>query len=689
MWITSAADLWKDLKNRYSHGDIFRVASLKEDFYAAKQGDLSITSYFAQLKSIWEEFESLRAIPSCISCSDNCTCGLKVVREYASEEFVVKFLRGLNEQYAGVRSQIMLLRPLPNTDTGATQSTFSKGKGKEKSNSATGKGSHSQKTFGKGYTSKQCTYCNRIGYLIDNCYKKNGFLAHWKQKIANHINTEGEIEDSGVDMADSGHEERNNEVQLALTQDQRDTLMALLQQSSITVSSNVNHITSSATLTQPKGRHILSASCFSANSWILDSGATDHACFIQDFFKTFMHIKPVLVNLPDGSKTTTNICGTVQLTANLILTNELPSLRMIGQAKVIGDLYVIEATPQQLSCPSVKAFSTSFMQYSVHIMNRLPSAALKNQTPYKALFSSKPDLMHLKVFGCLTFACTLTNGRHKLDSKSKKCVFLGYKPGTKGSILLDLKTREIFLSRNTEFYELVLPFKQILSTEPTIDNPTLSLIEQSTNSGSHLHMDPFLIFHDLDRSESVLPTASTTASNDQHQTFTPASSSKTNSPLHDLNISETAASPSYLHNHHDSDPMVLPNASHPSSAIEVSNSVDVAELRISTWTRNQPSYLRDYHCLAVNSHRDSKHAVAPSSTCKYPISHYLSYSSFSPKHLAYTLALMNHPDPRHYSKAVMHDCWRKAINAELEALELNKTWTITALPPGKNAVGCK
>ncbi|MED6212037.1 hypothetical protein PIB30_079338 [Stylosanthes scabra] len=30
------------MKNRYSHGDIFRVGALKEAFYAAKQGELSV-----------------------------------------------------------------------------------------------------------------------------------------------------------------------------------------------------------------------------------------------------------------------------------------------------------------------------------------------------------------------------------------------------------------------------------------------------------------------------------------------------------------------------------------------------------------------------------------------------------------------------------------------------------------------
>ncbi|MED6218532.1 hypothetical protein PIB30_027458 [Stylosanthes scabra] len=122
-----------------------------------------------------------------------------------------------------------------------------------------GKANTTQKTFGRGYTSKLCTYCNRVGHLVENCYKKNGFPARWKQKSANHISTEGEIEDSGasVEITDSGQEESGNETVLVLTPDQKQTLMALLQQPLIAAPSSVNHITSSATLTQPKDSLIL------------------------------------------------------------------------------------------------------------------------------------------------------------------------------------------------------------------------------------------------------------------------------------------------------------------------------------------------------------------------------------------------------------------------------------------------
>ncbi|XP_072087200.1 uncharacterized protein [Arachis hypogaea] len=150
-------------------------------------------------------------------------------------------------------------------------------------------------------------------------------------------------------------------------------------------------------------------------------------------------------------------------------------------------------------------------------------------------------------------------------------------------------------------------------------------------------------------------------------------------------IPHTASSTASLHDTYTSN--TTPNQVTQFAIVNSPSSIPV--LRRSEREHMQPSYLQDYHCFNLRLHRDPIQTVQLSSNCKYPLSHHLSYASFSPKHLAFTLAIINNPNPKHYSEAVMHDCWRKAIDAELATLEQNKTWTITSLPPGKNAVGCK
>ncbi|XP_072056339.1 uncharacterized protein [Arachis hypogaea] len=117
IWNNVALDLWKDLKHRYCQGDRFRVAELEEEMYQMKQGELTVTAYFTKLKSIWEQLSSFRPVPDCVMCSETCKCGLDKMREYRDENYIMRLLRGLNKQYSNVRSNIMLMNPLPDVNT--------------------------------------------------------------------------------------------------------------------------------------------------------------------------------------------------------------------------------------------------------------------------------------------------------------------------------------------------------------------------------------------------------------------------------------------------------------------------------------------------------------------------------------------------------------------------------------------
>ena len=46
-------------------------------------------------------------------------------------------------------------------------------------------------------------------------------------------------------------------------------------------------------------------------------------------------------------------------------------------------------------------------------------------------------------------------------------------------------------------------------------------------------------------------------------------------------------------------------------------------------------------------------------------------------------------EPSSYAEASRHDCWIKAMKAELQALQTNNTWRLTLLPPHKTAIGCR
>lgn len=108
----------------------------------------------------------------------------------------------------------------------------------------------------------------------------------------------------------------------------------------------------------------------------------------------------------------------------------------------------------------IQYWSYSILHF-VHLINRLPNPIIANKTPYELLYSCSPTYDDLRVFGALCFASTLTANRSKFDLQARKCVILGFQPGVKGYLSLDIQSQSIFLSRHVIFYESTFPFHNI------------------------------------------------------------------------------------------------------------------------------------------------------------------------------------------------------------------------------------
>ena len=69
-------------------------------------------------------------------------------------------------------------------------------------------------------------------------------------------------------------------------------------------------------------------------------------------------------------------------------------------------------------------------------------------------YGIKPDLRHLRVFGCAAYAMVPKSQRRKLDPKAKKLLMVGYSPQHKdGYRLYDPETRQIVIRRDVVFNE--------------------------------------------------------------------------------------------------------------------------------------------------------------------------------------------------------------------------------------------
>ena len=82
-------------------------------------------------------------------------------------------------------------------------------------------------------------------------------------------------------------------------------------------------------------------------------------------------------------------------------------------------------------------FLAETLSNATHLRNRRPSTAVKGKTTFKAWTSRKPNVKHLHVFGCEVYAHVPKDEPKKLDSKARKCIFLGYGTKTNGYRLYD------------------------------------------------------------------------------------------------------------------------------------------------------------------------------------------------------------------------------------------------------------
>ena len=62
----------------------------------------------------------------------------------------------------------------------------------------------------------------------------------------------------------------------------------------------------------------------------------------------------------------------------------------------------------------------------VYIMNKTPTVVVHGVTLEEKYSGKKPDLPHLKVFGCIAYVHIPNELCPKLDPKAKRCIFVGY-----------------------------------------------------------------------------------------------------------------------------------------------------------------------------------------------------------------------------------------------------------------------
>lgn len=110
----------------------------------------------------------------------------------------------------------------------------------------------------------------------------------------------------------------------------------------------------------------------------------------------------------------------------------------------------------------------------VYLINRMPTPTLSLQSPFSKLFGSNPNYDKLRSFGCLCYPWLRTYISHKLDPRSKSCIFVGYYLTQSAYYYLDSTSNTIYVSRHVKFVENSFPFAQYKDSSPPPTSPDIA-----------------------------------------------------------------------------------------------------------------------------------------------------------------------------------------------------------------------
>ena len=114
-----------------------------------------------------------------------------------------------------------------------------------------------------------------------------------------------------------------------------------------------------------------------------------------------------------------------------------------------------------------KTFWADAVNTAAYLINRSPCVPLDFKLPEEMWQGKEVSLKHLKVFGCSAYSLLKDGDRDKLDSKTKKCTFIGYGSDEMGYRLWDSEARKIIRSKNVTFNETEL-YKDVNNKSPEV-----------------------------------------------------------------------------------------------------------------------------------------------------------------------------------------------------------------------------
>jgi hypothetical protein len=277
-------------------------------------------------------------------------------------------------------------------------------------------------------------------------------------------------------------------------------------------------------------------------------------------------------------------------------------------------------------------------------MNRTLATTVHGMTPKEKFIGKKPNVSHLRVFGCIRYVHVPDEKRSKLDPKAEKCIFIGYSLEQKGYRCFNPSTQKLQVSRDVVFDEMVSWY------------PPLKIVEDGEARNGDVPSN-------VEQESQLI--------NGPHESSISGSSSILwKGRLRFSNIVDGSFQTSFRNPHVDDESNDLEKSVGEESRIP---SITTPGARMAKKALKTP---------------DNNNGVRRSTQIKYHVQR-LTYDGFIAHHYAYMVKVIQEVEPTCFEQAVENPKWDNAMDEEMASLDANATWGLVALPKDKKTIGCK
>ncbi|XP_070054707.1 uncharacterized protein [Nicotiana tomentosiformis] len=499
-------------------------------------------------------------------------------------------------------------------------------------------------------------YCKRPGHTKKKCYKLHGLPQNFKfnkgRRIAGNVLGSSSKGAAVRDDRNNSQSQEQGRTIHNLTKEQYGQLLSILESfqgggnksGNTTINGGaVNFAGNSACSTHfDSSDQLCEKSNSRANSWILDSGATNHMTYNTSLLiniRTLVY--PYLVTPPKGYKVKVTLIGDIILSPRFSLRKVLfvPSFKF--------NLISVHSLTVQLDCIVI---------FTKFVCILLQGLSLKRPLE---IDKAKTDLY-------LHCSDNYNTGSTSPDSSSAS---FPCHTANKDEVYSAINTSSSFFlphlaNTNKPHSTIHVVSTCVVPSHSSNENSSFPHLYNSVNNSS-------------DKSDSCLSEASSTTKN-----------------LLDL-LWHNRLGHSPLDSHTSG---TFPIANSPTVSTQNQNLLVSDQSRPSR-TLKIPTYLKDYkytipkpqhaHHDQPPSFSNSQSTSSFSFTTSTPRLHYNSLNALSSnsQHLMETAS--HECEPSSCEEAAVKPAWQAAMNQEFQALYENKTWDLVSLPIGKKAIGCK